>query len=140
MQFKVPKIKPASFSTELFNVLSDSIFELKNECGKLPDRITFSGPIGKELHSFILEKGWDLAQFGLQQADSLVDKIIFDYSKPVDQIEESGATIFDESFNGRTINGMPGPKTVNKILSTYAAPAFKIERQVRPKLEIKLIR
>jgi hypothetical protein len=140
MQFKVPKIKHSSFSTEFFNLLSDSIFELRHECGKLPDRVTFSGPLGKELHAFILEKGWDLKQFGLQSAESLVDKIIFDYSKPIDQIEDRGATIFDESFNNRKINGIPGPETIQKILGAYSSPAFKIERQVRPKLEIKLTR
>lgn len=140
MQFKVPQIKPAQFATDLFNLLSDSIFELKGECGKLPDMVTFSGPLGKEVHSFIVEKGWDLKQFGLAYVNSPVNKIRFEYSKPVDQIEDKGATIFDEGFNNRKINGIPGPETVQKIIATYSAPAFKIERQVRPNLEIRLIR
>jgi hypothetical protein len=140
MQFKVPQIKPQSFATDLFNLLSDSIFELRNECGKLPDKIIFSGPLGKEVHLFITEKGWDLKQFGLQVSTSIVNKIIFEYSKSVDQIEDKGATIFDESFNSKKINGIPGPETIQKILGAYSAPAFKIERQVRPKMEIKLIR
>lgn len=140
MQFKVPQIKPASFSTDLFNLLSDCMFELRGECGKLPDKLVFSGPIGREVHTFIVEKGWDLKQFGLQKSESIVNKIIFEYSKPIDQIEDNGATIFDESFNNRKINGIPGPETIQKILGAYSAPAFKIERQVRPKLEIKLIR
>ena len=140
MTFSVPQIKSAQFTTDLFNLLSDSIFELRRECGKLPDKISFSGPLGKEVHSFITEKAWDLKQFGLIYVDSIVNKIIFEYSKPVDQIEDNGATIFDEKLNGKTVNGVAGPETVQKILAAYAAPAFKIERQVRPKLEIRLIR
>lgn len=140
MQFKVPQIKTAQFATDLFNLLSDSIFELKGECGKLPDQVTFSGPLGKEVHSFIVEKGWDLKQFGLSFENSPVNKIRFEYSKPVDQIEDKGATIFDEGFNNRKINGIPGPETIQKIIGAYSAPAFKIERQVRPNLEIRLTR
>lgn len=140
MQFSVPIKKENSFSTSLFNLLSDCIFELKSESGKFPDRIVFNGPLGKEVHSFILEKGWDLKQFGLQSSDSIVNKIIFEYSKPVDQIEDKGATIFDEGFNNRKINGIPGPETIQKIIGAYSAPAFKIERQIRPKLEVRLIR
>ena len=140
MHFKVPAIKDATFANELFNLLSDCLFELKGECGKLPDKVTMSGPLGKEVHSFVIEKAWDLKQFGVNYANSLVNKITFEYSKPVDQIEDKGSTIFDESFNGKKVNGIVGPETVQKILGAYSAPAFKIERQVRPKMEIKLIR
>lgn len=140
MHFKVPTIKDAAFANELFNLLSDCLFELKGECGKLPDKVTLSGPLGKEVHSFVIEKSWDLKQFGVNYANSLVNKITFEYSKPVDQIEDKGSTIFDEKFNGKIVNGIVGPETVQKILGVYSTPAFKIERQVRPKMEIKLIR
>jgi hypothetical protein len=84
-----------------------------------------------------MEKGWDLAKFN-PQAMAGGNIITFDYSKPLTQIEERGTTLFDESFNNRTMKGIPGPNTVQKIISTYSAPAFKIERQIRPKLEIFL--
>ena len=137
MNLNVPKEKDAKFAQNLFVLISDSLCELRDETDKWPDRIIFSGPLGKEVHSFIMEKGWDLAKFN-PQAVAGGNIITFDYSKPLTQIEERGTTLFDESFNNRTMKGIPGPNTVQKIISTYSAPAFKIERQIRPKLEIFL--
>lgn len=139
MRFEVPKIKDARFAQELMQMLSDSMSELRTEAGKWPDQMTFGGSLGKEVFDFIQEKGWDLAKFGPSHAGP-VNQVTFYYSKPIDQIEDRGATIFDEGFNNRKINGIPGPETVQKILGAYSAPAFRIERQVRPKLQVKLFR
>lgn len=140
MTFAVPEIKEDKFSTDLFCLLSDCLFELKAEASKFPDKITFSGPLGKEIYFFIQEKKWDLQQFGIALVDSIVNKIIFEYSKSIDQIEDRGATIFDGEFNNKKINGLPGEKTIQKILAAYSSPLFKIERQIRPKLEVRLTR
>jgi hypothetical protein len=140
MRFGVPKIKDNEFSLQLFKFILDSIDELYLESGKLPDRVTLSGPLGKELHLFICEKGWDLKKFGICLSNALNDSIIFDYSKPIDQVEDRGGAIMDEGLNCKKVNGIPGPETIKKIISTYAQPAFKIERKIRPKIEVRLYR
>jgi hypothetical protein len=139
VKFNVPQIKDPDFITSLFMLISDSISELKLESGKFPDRITFNGSLGKELYEIIVQKGWDLSRFGPKFENSISNRIVFDYSKPIDQITDGGAQL-DSSLNGKTINGIPGPETVQKILSTTIGTGFTIERQIRPKLEIKLIR
>ncbi len=140
MKLLVPIEKDSDFAVELFNTISRYIFELRDETGKVPDQISFNGPLGKEVHSFICEKNWNLKKFKLFCANSTLNEMIFCYSKPLDQIEEMGATIFDESFNNRQISGIPSGETMQKILSKYSSPAFKIERKIQPKIEIQLIR
>lgn len=140
MQFKVPKEKDSQFALNLFSVIEENLIELKMEAGTWPDRVVLSGPLGREVKEFITAKGWALDQFNLQEAASPVNKIVFEFSKPVDQIEERGTTIFDERLGEKKISGIPGRETAAKILSTYAQPAFKIEKQIRPKREIILIR
>ena len=139
MNFDIPLIKDDSFSLELFSLLSNNLSELKMSTGKWPDLVIFGGPLGKELISFIGEKGWDLSKFGIVH-QGIVNKLIFEYSKPLDQIEDRGGTIFDSTLNGKMINGLPGRETLHKIISTYTIPAFTIERKVRPKIEIQLFR
>jgi len=139
MQFEVPITKDPEFANQLLSTLSDYLVELKEETGKWPDRVSFGGPLGKELSSFIEEREWDLKKFGPTH-EGIVNKIVFYYSKPIDQIEDRGGTIFDERLHGKRVNGIPGPETIAKLVSTYAAPAFIIQRQVRPTREIKLIR
>ena len=140
MRFNISHISESRFATELFQIISDTMLELRDEAGKWPDRITFSGPLGKEVHSFIEKSDWDLKKFNPNYINGIVDKIIFDYSKPVDQIEDRGSTIFDGDLNNRTVQGIAGAETVQKILSSYSAPAFRIERQIRPKREIHLFK
>jgi hypothetical protein len=139
MQFEVPITKDPGFAGLLLETLSDQLIALKEETGKWPDQVVFGGPIGKELFSFIEERAWDLKKFGPTH-EGIVNKIVFGYSKPLDQIEDRGGTVFDERLHGKRVNGIPGPETIAKIVSTYAAPAFVIQRQVRPKREIILIR
>lgn len=140
MKFKVPTEKEAAFAVEFFEFLSQNLSELKIESGKWPDSILFTGNLGKELISFIEEKGWDLAQFNPTYKQNVLNKVVFSYSKPIDQIEERGRTIFDESLNNREIKGIPGRETQAKILGAYSNLAFTIERKIQPKIEIKLIR
>lgn len=140
MQFKIPKEKDSTFTLNLFSVIEENLISLKMESGKWPDRVILSGPLGKEVHDFIIAKDWKLEQFNFEKSNSPVNKIIFEFSKPIDQVEDRGGTIFDEKLGDRKISGIPGRETVAKILSTYAQPAFKIEKQIRPKLELILIR
>lgn len=140
MKFKVPKEKDHTFSSQFFQLLSENLTELRIESGKWPDSILFTGNLGKELFDFIESLGWDLAHFNPRYTQNIVNKIVFSYSRPIDQIEERGKTIFDESFNNRTISGIPGNETLGKILGAYSNFAFKIERKIQPKIEITLVR
>lgn len=140
MRFNIPIEKDDTFAFSLFDLLAQNLSDLRNEAGKWPDRLTFSGPLGKEVHSYVVEKAWDLKKFNPIVSNGIVNQIIIDYSKPITQIDDSGATIFDESLNNRIINNVPGKETMQKVLSKYAAPSFKIERQIRPSIEIELIR
>jgi len=141
MRFNVPITKDAQFTQDVFQVMSDYLSELREEAGKWPNRITFTGSIGHEVYLFIVEKGWDFKAFNPTSTNGAgADKIIFDFSKPLTQIEDRGATMFDDGFNNRQIKGIPGPATMQKIIAAYSAPAFKIERTIRPKIEILLTR
>ena len=140
MQFKVPKEKDSTFTLNLFSVIEENLVSLKIESRKWPDRVVLSGPLGKEIHEFIKSKDWKLEQFNFENSNSPVNKIVFEFSKPIDQIEDRGATIFEDRLSEKKISGIPGRETVSKILSTYAQPAFKIEKKIRPKRELILIR
>lgn len=140
MTLSVPKIKGVSFAKELFDALSNELIDLKLEAGKWPDSINFSGLLGQELYEFIAKAEWDFSKFGPKSVGGVVDRIRLEYSKPVHQIEDRGQTIFDQSFNERKVNGIPGAETMAKIAGAYSTPAFTIERQVRPYREIKLKR
>lgn len=140
MTLGVPKTKGVSFATELFAAVSNELMELKEETGKWPDSISFNGPLGKEIYDFIMEAEWDFAKFGPKLVGDVVNRVRVEYSKPVDQVEDRGGTILDQSFNERKVSGIPGPETMAKIVSVYSAPAFTIQRQVRPYREIRLKR
>lgn len=141
MKLYVPTIKNQEFSNTFFSSLSDGIITLKEETGKWPDILQLSGALGKELHSFIIEKGWDLNKFGLTLHSSIVNKIYIAYSKPLNQIESDiGKTIFDESLHERKINGIVSDNTMDKIISAYSSFSFTIERTIRPSYEIRLFR
>jgi len=85
--------------------------------------------------------GWNLNKFNPSTNVMSTDRITYEYTKPLSQIEDRGGTIFDKSLSDTTVNGIPGVETVAKIKSAYSGNlAYTIERTVRPKLETKLIR
>lgn len=138
MKFNVPLIKNDTFSIELFNLILNNINELFDESGKIPDKVILSGPLGKEVHSFVIDKNWNIDKFNIIHQDG-PNKIIFEYSKPIDKVIDSGYQI-DSKLGEKIINGIPDQKTISKIISTYYQPSFKIEKTIRPKLEIILFR
>lgn len=141
MQFKVPIEKDLIFAQDLFSLISGHVSDLAIEYEKLPTTIIFTGTIGKEVLSFIEEKEWDFKGFNLESADSVLDALIFKYDASLTQTEGKFGTIFDGgSLHNKTINGIPGPETAQKIISTYSSPSFMIERTVRPEKRILLIR
>ena len=140
MTFKIPYKKNLDFSKGLFEMFSDQLMELKSQYGKLPNRITLYGPLGKELFDFIVDAEWDMEVFGLSCSTSIVNKMRFDYTKPLSKIEDVGGTIFDKSLSDIQVTGIPSKETMSKIVSKYSAPAYTIEREVRPFLEIRLTR
>lgn len=141
MRFQVPIEKGTSFAQDLFALISEHVSDLAIENEKLPNKIIFSGSIGREVFDFILEKEWNFKGFGLEKVNGLVDSITFKYDQALTQTETRFGASFEEgSLNNKTINGIPGPETTQKIISAYSQPAFSIERTVRPEKKILLVR
>ncbi len=138
MRLKVPQEKDQGFSIQLFSALSEGLNELLSETGKWPDSILIGGPLGKEVHQFILSQGWKLDQFGIKYIGGLVNKIRLEYSKPLDEVREVGSTIFDKPLGDIEITGIPSKKTVDTIVSTYSNLSYTIKRNIRPSYEILL--
>ena len=60
---------------------------------------------------------------------------------PFTQTENRFGTTFEGgTLHDKTINGIPGPGTAQKIISSYSQPSFSIERTVRPEKRILLSR
>ena len=146
MKLTVPINKDASFSTTFFNTLSECINILGSETGKWPDRILFSGQIGGELVQLIESTGWDLGRFEISHSVSNLNQMTVDYSKPLDQIEDidqsgkSKQSYYNESIHGKVIKGIPSQSTLNHIIGSTAISTFKLERKIRPRVDVKLIR
>ena len=138
MKFQVPIEKDLTFAQDLIAMISENISDLTGEYEKLPNKIIFTGSLGKELLSFIQEKEWNFKGFDLESTDAILDALIFKYNTPLTQID--GRTNVMGSLHGKEINGIPGPETAQKIISTYASPSFMLERTVRPEKRILLIR
>lgn len=138
MKFQVPIEKDLTFAQDLIAMISENISDLTGEYEKLPNKIIFTGSLGKELLSFIQEKEWNFKGFDLESTDTILDALIFKYNTPLTQID--GRTSVMGSLHGKEINGIPGPETAQKIISTYASPSFMLERTVRPEKRILLIR
>lgn len=140
MRFEVPVDKDSKFAVELFSLIELQVSELTGEHQKLPSQIVFSGRLGKELHSFIKEKGWSFSGFELIEMNG-AEQMIFKYSQELDQVEMRGDfPMHDSSFDGKMVEGVLGRETTNKIMSGYLSGGFKIERKVRPEKRINLIR
>ena len=136
--FKIPSKPDSEFEIQFFYFISLKIEELASETGKWPDQILFQGRLGNQLFKIIEERGWDFSRFNpTSDPFSVLNKIIIQYSKPLDQIEDSGP-IRGDQLNGKEVNGIPGDLTISSILSNSISLNFKKERSVRPKLEIKL--
>ena len=141
MIFYVPLDKDIEFAKELFSIISEHVSDLANEHETLPNQIIFSGSLGQEIKSYILEKEWNFKGFGFESVGGLLDALTFKYTEPITQIEDRGSVIFDGgTLHGKEISGIPGPETMHKIISTSAQPSFRIERKVRPEKRIILRR
>lgn len=145
-QFRVPLEKDSFFYQEFFMLMSNSMQELLIDYQEWPDEIQFIGKLGRELKDIIVDKGWDFSKFNIKCFNSSpLNKIVFKYSKPLtvsDFKTEDGSIphINADSLNQKMINGIPGPETMNKIISNSIGRGFNIEKTVRPELEILLIR
>lgn len=141
MTLLVPIEKNAAFSQKLFKAISDNLVELADENLKWPHQMVFSGPIGKEVHRFIEDKGWDFSGFSLHQTGGVLNSITFKYSAPLTQSTDPlKATLEGGSLGNRTIEGIPGENTMSKIISHVSSSSFKIEKTVRPEKRILLKR
>ena len=105
----------------------------------MPDKITFGGPLGKEVLLFIQEANWNISEWN---PESLAgpNRIFLKYTKEITQIEERGSISMGDSLNGRVISGIPDSATMGKIVQHAAGPGFTIERKLRPEHWIKLVR
>jgi hypothetical protein len=141
MKFQVPIQKDIAFTQELFALISENVYSLNSEYEKLPNKILFTGPLGKELLNFIREKEWNFKGFDLESEGGVLSALIFKYQTPLTQVEDRNSIIFaDGGLNGREIEGIPGAETTQKIISAYSQPSFRIERSVEPEKTILLIR
>jgi len=139
VKFKVPISKGDEFPMIFFEFFAGQLQQLLVEYQKWPNRVTFLGDMGKELFDLIYEKGWDFNQFNLSHTLTGVEKILIEYDKPLDEIEETGY-LKGDSLHGQTMQGIPGSNTIGKLRDHALNTSFRIERKVRPKIEIKLIR
>lgn len=145
-EFKVPHEKNSNFKMEFFSFIASCIDEIGSQTGKWPDKMSFIGNIGKELLDIIEENEWDFSRFNPTHERSIVSKIIIEYQKPLTQCEDRDiitgkeGTIKGDSLTGQQMNGIPGPDTISKISNYGLSTNFTIERQIRPKLEVKLVR
>jgi hypothetical protein len=141
MRFQVPINKDTGFAQDLFSLISEQVSDLASEHEKLPSKIIFMGQIGKEVHSFIKEKEWNFKGFELEEMGGSLSAIVFKYSSPLTQIEDSYGVQFEEgSLHNKEIKGIPGPDTIGKIMGAYSAPLFRKERTIRPEKRILLTR
>ena len=114
------------------NIQNES--ENENEIESLIDKFNESNIIDQE-------KEWNFKGFDLESANSTLDALIFKYSAPLTQVDGRMSPLFDGgSLHGKEINGIPGPETTQKIISTYTSPSFILERTVRPEKRILLVR
>ncbi len=139
MKFKVPIEKGDDFPMIFFEFFAGQLQQLLIEYQKWPNKVTFLGRMGKELFDIIHEKEWDFDKFNLSHTSTGVEKILIGYDKPLDEIEETGY-LKGDSLHGQTMKGIPGSDTISKIKDHSLNTSFRIERKVRPIIEIKLIR
>ena len=135
----IPQLKSADFSKELFSVFFKAIEEFRMEFEVMPDKITFGGPLGKEVLLFIQEANWNISEWN-PEALAGPNRIFLKYTKEITQIEERGSISMGDSLNGRVISGIPDSITMGKIVQHAAGPGFTIERKLRPEHWIKLVR
>lgn len=142
----MPIHKESRFSIEFFNLISECVNQLGSQTGKWPDLIIFTGALGDELMDLIESSGWNMERFQMTRQNSILDRMKVGYSKELDQISTIGidgkpASDFStDSLADRTISGLPGPDTINRINAHVLSSTFKIEKKIRPEIEIKLTR
>jgi hypothetical protein len=139
VKFRVPIDKGNDFPMVFFEFIAGQLQQLLVEYQKWPNKVTFLGQMGKELFDIIKEKEWDFDKFNLSHTATGVEKILIEYDKPLDEIEETGY-LRGDSIHGQTMNGIPGSDTIGKLKDYSLNTSFRIERKIRPKIEIKLIR
>ena len=145
-RFKVPEEKSSEFYLEFFTLMSNSMQDLVIEYNKWPDEIIFFGHLGIELNDIIIDKGWDFSKFKISNnRNSSINKILFKYSNPftVSSFENPDGSmpyLRGDSLDSKTISGIPGSDTINKIISNSTSKGFNIERTVRPESEVILFR
>ena len=138
---KVPYNKKSEFITRFFYTLSDSIDFLGYTYGKAPNRVTFHGKIGAEIMDLIKSKGWDLDRFNASvvSSSSIYSDIVISYSEKI-KIKSDNGVIRNDGLSGKTINGIPGPDTVNKLISYSSNYTTTSEKWIDPKYVIVLKR
>lgn len=140
MKLGVPNEKDAKFGITFFQCISDNLDDLRFETNKWPDQIIFSGPLGKELFTFLENSGWDLRQFN-PEFEGTADKITFKYSKVLTLIEDANAPDLDSSMEAKMMKGIPSQNTMNKVTKAYiSTSSFRKERTARPQIIVRLFR
>jgi hypothetical protein len=143
MQFRVPLHKDDTFPTRFFDALARGIDSLGRETGKWPDKIRFTGTLGREINEMIETSGWNLDRFDISHENSVSNLMIISYTKDLSQMEDvdlsGNPTIQHQGgkISGKIVNGIPTEDAVNSFISHAS---FKIERSIKPELRVKLTR
>jgi hypothetical protein len=138
---KVPYDKKSEFTARFFHTFSESIDFLGYTYGKSPNAITFQGKLGLEMFNFIKDMSWDISKFNpsIEASSSIYSKIKISYSEKI-KIENQDGVQRSDSLNGKTINGIPGPDTVSKIMSYSSNSSISVTKWDKPVYEIILKR
>lgn len=144
--FKVPVEKTTEYPSELFNFLSSTMHEFAVQYRQWPDKISFTGRLGEELFNIIDEMEWDFSKFNMtSNRTSPVNNIIIEYTKPVKvsgEISQDGKPTYSrgESMDSITAGGIISGSDASKVIENSISKSFKIEKEVRPTIRVRLIR
>lgn len=143
MKISVPKYEDPLFNQEVVRIINGLIDWMIEDYEERPQRVTFSGPLGKYLYDMCIRDDWDLGKIQKIHKDG-PNKIFIEYIDNVTIKKEDKSPPRHESLDGKIIEGIPGPNTMAKLVASMTGgPTGKgsnisIEKTERPKLEVEL--
>jgi hypothetical protein len=117
-----------------------AIDSLKLDNGQWPDKIIFSGEIGKQVYMLVINEGWEFNTTVEMKPNSKENRVFILYSKKKTKHESWHGITLGEKLDGKVIKGIPSDDMMGKLMDAYYQPAYKKETWEHPTLEIELIR
>ena len=140
MKIKVPKYPDAIFKHEIVKLVNGLIQILVDDYEERPDRLVFSGKLGRFLLNMYYEDIWDIGEIEVTWRDGY-DQLIIEYTKNITIKKGEGDIPFapDQSLDGKIIEGIPGSMTMSKIVgSRMGGINYSMEKTENPKMTIEL--